>query len=522
MSDQVPVPAEPRPRRGGVLLSDLMAVPRFGLVLHTAHARASTTVALGAHSVEIAEPTRWLSPGWIVITTGMRLRANVQAQRALVRELAGRGMAALGYASGVQTRGVPAALIDEGERLDFPVFEIPLETAVVDVIDHVRRCALRDDPEFLQQMVDTHAHLAGITEAFDHPPDESPEHALMRRLRMLVSARLSITDEAGTQTWPEPARLPRSLFGLLEQAAHDDIVTLPSPGGRTSMAFPIAYGRRRYGWILAAWQHDPDPRDVPLIRAVANLASFLHGTHDLSPAHLSTLQHELLVRLLQGRPYSEDLVERAGLLGFIEGEERRVLLVTAERNPHLAWQNLSKSLVHMRIPHLSLRQEDWTIALVQASDETLHGLLDHIVGMTVLVGRGVTRLGDFNLSHESAMFLRMRGPREDGEQPGVQWWEDLTISAWMFSSADRDERRRRAERFLTPLSGQPLLLDAVAAFLEHDLDVSAASKSLFLHPNSLRYRLGRAESLLGGTLRQPMLIADLYAALVEVGRLPPR
>jgi purine catabolism regulator len=34
-----------------------------------------------------------------------------------------------------------------------------------------------------------------------------------------------------------------------------------------------------------------------------------------------------------------------------------------------------------------------------------------------------------------------------------------------------------------------------------------------VHPNSLRYRIGRVEELLGRSVRSPATLADLYVAL---------
>jgi hypothetical protein len=46
-----------------------------------------------------------------------------------------------------------------------------------------------------------------------------------------------------------------------------------------------------------------------------------------------------------------------------------------------------------------------------------------------------------------------------------------------------------------------------------NLDVVRAARALRLHPNSVRYRLARAEELLGAPLRMPMTIAALEMAM---------
>ena len=67
--------------------------------------------------------------------------------------------------------------------------------------------------------------------------------------------------------------------------------------------------------------------------------------------------------------------------------------------------------------------------------------------------------------------------------------------------------------WLAPLTENPLVLEAVQAYLRYDLDVGRAARCLHLHPNSVRYRLTRAEDLIGARLRSPETIVALHVAL---------
>ena len=50
------------------------------------------------------------------------------------------------------------------------------------------------------------------------------------------------------------------------------------------------------------------------------------------------------------------------------------------------------------------------------------------------------------------------------------------------------------------------------AYLAHHLDVAATASSLFLHPNTVRYRLQRVEDILAAPMSSPAVIANLYLA----------
>ena len=71
------------------------------------------------------------------------------------------------------------------------------------------------------------------------------------------------------------------------------------------------------------------------------------------------------------------------------------------------------------------------------------------------------------------------------------------------------------------LRDYPQLLETLTAYLAADQNVNVAAEVLHVHPNSLRYRLGRVEDLLGRSLRSPATMADLYVALRAEIRFGP-
>jgi sugar diacid utilization regulator len=58
-----------------------------------------------------------------------------------------------------------------------------------------------------------------------------------------------------------------------------------------------------------------------------------------------------------------------------------------------------------------------------------------------------------------------------------------------------------------------MLRGALDAFVAADLHVATAAKALFLHPNSLRYRLGRIARCTG---RDPRRVADLLELIAAI------
>jgi DNA-binding PucR family transcriptional regulator len=76
------------------------------------------------------------------------------------------------------------------------------------------------------------------------------------------------------------------------------------------------------------------------------------------------------------------------------------------------------------------------------------------------------------------------------------------------------------EAWLAPLYEHPLVIEALQAYLQNGLDVGRTARSLHLHPNSVRYRLSRAEEIIDARLRSPETIVALHVSLPG-GKLNP-
>ncbi len=82
--------------------------------------------------------------------------------------------------------------------------------------------------------------------------------------------------------------------------------------------------------------------------------------------------------------------------------------------------------------------------------------------------------------------------------------------AWVLLQQSPEDLKALVERFL-PLDEKGLR--TLEAYLEHQGRLEAAALALHVHPNTLRYRLGRIEKKLGRPLKDPQTLAQVHLAL---------
>lgn len=85
-------------------------------------------------------------------------------------------------------------------------------------------------------------------------------------------------------------------------------------------------------------------------------------------------------------------------------------------------------------------------------------------------------------------------------------------------AGDQPARRTLVETVFRPLLEHPALLETATTFLERGGVIEASARSLFVHPNTVRYRLGRIVDLTGYDLADPREAFTVRLALA-VGRL---
>lgn len=87
----------------------------------------------------------------------------------------------------------------------------------------------------------------------------------------------------------------------------------------------------------------------------------------------------------------------------------------------------------------------------------------------------------------------------------------LDLAAWLLSHTNTAQLRSRIATILAKLD--PLLKETLISYFAHEQNITEAAEQLFVHPNTVRYRLSRVEEILGAPIHSPFLLTDLLLAL---------
>jgi len=503
-------------------LGDLVKQEDLGLKLVTGTSASLRRSVAGAHAIEIANPTRWLDKQWVLLTTGIRLRGDAAAQRALVAEAAEKSLTAIGFGIEVIFRSVPAALLDEAERRAFPLFTIAPETPFRQIIGFVDRSLASDDFRVLRRRVTIESSLA------EAMASENPEEALVRRLGSLIEASVVLYSLDG--------RVATSVGAAPREAIWDELRADPSRtrftvGRWLVVAEPVLTGPDVRRWLTVATRRRGLSEDlvVGVVRSAARLLGVVDLAREAMRAGERTLRAELLDQLLDPGRGTEVPPERLAAFGFDADRETRLALLEFESWQHesvagraseagraarivesAAQDSGAACLVAARRGGLAVvfqeRErdlEDWAARLAGQGFDPIAG-----VGRPFPAGgkAALDSLRDAELALD-----HVRRSSRQRERRSLRF-EDFGLAEWLLASAAGRALDKKAETALSPLRPHAELLRTLLTYLDCDLDVPRTARRLHLHENSLRYRLRRIEAILGRSLRDLCTIVDLHLA----------
>ncbi|MFB0836317.1 PucR family transcriptional regulator [Arthrobacter halodurans] len=442
---------------------------------------------------ELMDPTPFLSGNALVLTHGMGLNfRDPRTWDAYVERLGDVPVSALVVGLGVAHEATPPGLVDACDAHGLPLLELPGHVPLLQVIRHVwqtlgaeRHAEMRAGWELADECTRLAAGGASLG-------------TVVERISRVVDARLTVVDSAGYQlvaagtVRKRSARTTLNLptgdahrFRLLIEGMDANVVVHPLLGPVAAvLAMQLAgtlgsnspmHSREAARFIEALYERRGTTRAQ--LRALAEDAGFDAATGwgavviaapgDMDAAQLRAISWRVRV----------ELGENFGTARFMEGRGRTTVVVERPTGAR---------------PLTDLVRE-----LFREAPE---------FGVDVLTA------GDMD---ELSLALRLVGRTAE---PGVRDTARVDLAA-IVDGLPSTGLAAMAHRLLEPLQREPsgTLIRTLDAFLRHSGNTRAVCDELFIHRNTLAYRVRRIEELLDHDLADGSFRATCLLALSVAG-----
>ncbi|MGP3919511.1 PucR family transcriptional regulator [Nonomuraea sp. 10N515B] len=535
-------------------------VRRMGLRLLAGPTSLTAVVRWVAVS-ELADPTPYLEGDELLLTTGMRLEADVSGY---VARLVARGVAGLGFGVGVSHEEVPPALVEAADQAGLPLLEVPRETpfiaigkAVSELLaaeqyeeitrafaaqGRLTRAALR--PEGMHAVIDRLAKEVGgwaalldETGEVRHATHGAPTHAVTAELTRLRTGRSPAPERAeppsGRSAAPagtgrrlesgEPAAMgPRSGPARTAEPGHE--VRWPAGEGRVpaSLALsgpgehivvqPLGGGVRPRGFFAVGAEQPFSPVTHTVINAAGSLLTLAVEQGRTHLAAERRTRSAVLALLLAGAADQAHAVLTA-LGGRLP--EAPLLVLAADAGALDTLEAHAFTAILDDAAGTGVATEPMAVALVPEAAADLVAL-EGPVGISLRSGYDPASLrGALDQARRALDAARSR------PAPAVRFGE--LAGQGLLGLLDPSAAQAFSAALLAPLTeygSRADLVESLRAYLDCNGHWDAAAQRLGVHRHTLRYRMKRVTELLGRDLDDPGVRAELWLALQATASAP--
>ncbi|MGZ0204705.1 PucR family transcriptional regulator [Streptomyces sp. RM1] len=534
----------PETRGAGITVQRALELPglRSGLPEILAGADRLSRTVRWVHAGEVPNIASLLKGGELLLTTGYGLGTRPAEQRAFVRTLAERGIAALVVELGPRFSRLPAALVDTARAAGLPLVQLHREVPFVTVTEEIHTEIVNGHYALLQRAEEVHRRcteallggggvpqVLGILADFGGNPVflETPDG------RLLYAAGAGPEGADPLQVW-EGLRGP-----------HKDA---PPPAGSVLVDVPGG-GPGTTGSVRARLVLLPVRSPLaPVHRMAAERAAGILAVVLMQARQEEELaargRGDFLTDLAEGRISAEDAPAQARVLGFKPGGSPLLPVVMRVGDP------------------LSPAGGGWAVLARAVSEELAAVGVPVLLGVRPVEGRVLVLLGLRAESERSAVADRVAaalragveraGMRRAGSPPPVVvvgvaggWaaasaglrhaaetataaqglvdrpWYDarrLDIDLLLWRLRDHPDLAAFVDRAIGPLRdhdrrSKPPLLPTLETYLAHAGRKAETARELHLNRQTLYNRLARIGELLGTDLDDPQTVLALSLAL---------
>ncbi|WP_372997441.1 PucR family transcriptional regulator [Lutispora sp.] len=124
--------------------------------------RGISRIVTGANIMEVPDILDWVRAGEILITTAYSIKDDEKALKNLIPLLNSKGLSGLAIKTKRYLEKVPQIMVDEANRLDFPIIELPYDLSFSDVMNDILLQVHNKQSDLLMRMDEIHQRLTEV------------------------------------------------------------------------------------------------------------------------------------------------------------------------------------------------------------------------------------------------------------------------------------------------------------------------------------------------------------------------
>lgn len=495
--------------------------------------------------MEVPEIRKWLKGGELLITTGFSFKDDPNLRRRTIFDLAEQKVAAFGIKTGQYFQNVPEDMVEHANRVGLPLIQLDPEVPYMEIMVSLFEILLNEQLCCLKRTEEVHSKLLeallkgnGLTSICQTLAgiENNPVLITDKNGKMLSSAVPDLLMSQLKEDWQNEILeylkdFRIKLFSSNPHRCHR-VVSQVGDSAQNIILVPIKINEDYSGNLVIIEKfRQLDELDL---MAVEHASTIIALEFAKSKALLETecqIRGELLEDLIKGNiRCEEEIMRRANYLNFNLNTDLTIFVIGIEHFEDYYGKRDEKRILAIKSSIVQLvrstfynypngsmllgKMDSITGLVRQSSKAEMEDLCDKLseiakkikvlipkIKLSIGVGRTCSSISNISKSYEEAV-AAMRIGRFTKKSSCVTFYDELGPYRFLYELKDSMQMKYFYDEYLGKIIAYDKinntdLLETLICYFKNDGSLSRTAKSLYIHKNSVIYRIKKIEEISG-------------------------
>jgi len=540
----------------GITVEETLKLPAFKGAKLVSGDKGKNNIVKYVDVIEAPDAEKWVKEGGMLLTTSFAIKNDIKAQENLIIKLANVKVAALCIKPGRFINRIPEKVITTAEKLNFPIIELPLEVPYVNIINQILSHILNKKALVLEAINKIHNSLTDIV--LQGEGIQSICSKLCELTRYPIAIFRSNNRMIAFSDKQEKICGLKSQSQLIKEferfnRTNSSTTKIFEIQGESFIVTPIVIEKEIYGFLVM-FGYNPSADELYI--KTLEQGSIVVALEFLKEKNIQEIKKrmmkDLVNDLLEGNGSNPDVLkERGRYFDWNLNEGRQVIIVDVEKfNTYYKEEKQNVKNIHkfknffLDTVKITIRKVDYK-AIVTDKNNRVVVLINIPTGykkslnsvylytkeiasniqqevtlkfngikINIGIGRYYENIENLPNSYREALEAIYLGKKIVGSGKVIHF-NDLGIYKILLDISDKNQLKDFALNYLRTLIKQDEqhgteLMATLEAYLRNDKKIYKTAKELFVHRNTVRYRIKKISDILGIDMGDSEILFNIY------------
>jgi purine catabolism regulator len=519
-------------------LSELLDLPVFNGAVLIAGKYSVDREVNTVNMMDAPDIIYFLKKDELLVTTAFHFKDDLDSLLLLIREMNKQGCSGLGIKTKRFLQEIPESAISLANELHFPLLELPIHTSLGDIVNKSLSYILDIRTNELHHAMETHQQFT------NHIMSGQGTHKILDSLSSLIDLpvvllnhQLQLTGRKQFHNFPFSENLeslistghyfhfPKTTmtaFSLLNETR--EIITL----------FPV-YTHKQYSYLCVLGTVPLSDRSTILtIKQATNVIAFELMKENALKQNTRRIQNDFFTNFIKGAfSTTEEVISRAKefkianeqryicAVGKIDDEDKNLSLLQYQSEEELIHDTIESELqrFHQKI-HIFTIDQSYLLLMEMTGGwkEVVQPFLSLLKKIQIKISSHFQEDLSFGISNYAEQLIHIPVSYKEaidalyyGNMSGKKQFIDIYQPKEVpeiLRMVPFDQLRKFYTDTFQAFANEPkrdhqVLLQTLAVYLETHCQMSETAKRLYVHRNTVIYRLEKCEEIIGRSLKEP-------------------